>query len=83
MIRLDEDSRVYFNCIIIAFEIYKRTLSILITEIFELLKTRPNFFFMLPAQDISELVIKFLTNQKLSKQYKNMIFLNSNRMMSY
>jgi hypothetical protein len=29
---------------------------------------------MLPAQDNSELVIKFLTNQKLSKQYKNLIF---------
>ena len=29
---------------------------------------------MLPVQDNSVPVIKFLANQKLSKQYKNLIF---------
>jgi hypothetical protein len=50
MIRLDEDSQVYFYFIIsLAFEINKRILSILTTEIFELLKTQPNFFSNAPS----------------------------------
>ena len=74
--RLHEDSQVCFNFInSLHSKLTRESLRFCLLKFLNYWKLDLISFLRLPAaQDISELVIKFLVNQKLSKHYKNQIF---------
>ena len=73
--RLHEDSQVYFNLISsLHSKLTRESLRFCLLKFLNYCKLDLISILRFPAQDISDLVIKFLVNQKLSKHYKNQIF---------
>jgi len=72
---LDENSQVYFNFInSLDSNITKKCYRFCLLKFLNHWKLDLISFLNLPQQDISDLLLKFLVGQKISRQYKNMIF---------
>lgn len=71
---LDENSAVYFNFInSLDSDATKKSYKFCLLKFLNDCKIDLAFFLKLPQQDISNLVIKYLVEKNISREYKNLI----------